>query len=179
MFSDTKCHTGGFGNTAFIAGDFSIKRWADFKTLNTIFNTGWNVRTNVILFSWFSVFFISKFARSLKLIFWISGLTFSTQWRCLYEKNHPTQVRRLTWVRSRQAGVFHFVKANGLYENRFISPRWDLTSTQVRSHLRGMIFLHVNSFWRAVPPRQDCSFSLDVVRFCNDYVKKWNSSYKI
>ena len=28
----------GFGNTAFNAGDFSIKRWADFKTLNTIFN---------------------------------------------------------------------------------------------------------------------------------------------
>ena len=27
-----------FGNTAFHAGDFAIKRWADFKTLNTIFN---------------------------------------------------------------------------------------------------------------------------------------------
>ena len=25
-----------FGNTAFNAGDFAIKRWADFKTLNTI-----------------------------------------------------------------------------------------------------------------------------------------------
>ena len=29
---------------------------------------------------------------------------------CLYEKNHPTQVRRFTWVRSRQNGAIHFVK---------------------------------------------------------------------
>ena len=98
---------------------------------------------------------------------------------CLYEKNNPTQVRRLTWVRSQQNGVFHFVKANRLYENGFIPPSWDLTSTQVRSHLGGMIFLHVNSFCQAVPPRQDCSFSLDSVCFYNYYVKKCNSSYKI
>ena len=31
---------GGFGNTAFNAGDISIKRWADFKILNTIINAG-------------------------------------------------------------------------------------------------------------------------------------------
>ena len=89
---------------------------------------------------------------------------------CLYEKNHPTQVRRLTWVRSRQNGVFHLVKANRLYENGFIPPSWDLTSTQVKSHLRGMMFPHVNSFWRAVSPRQDSSFSLDSVYFYNYYV---------
>ena len=97
--------------------------------------------------------------------------------RCrLYKKNHATQVRRLTWVRSQQNGVFHFVKANGLYENGFIPPSWDLTSTQVRSHLGGMFFLHVNSFYQAVPPRQDCSFSLDSAYFYNCYVKKCNSS---
>ena len=87
---------------------------------------------------------------------------------CLYEKNHPTQVRRFTWVTSRQNGVFHFVKTNLLYENAFIPPRWDLTSMQVRSHLSGMIFLHVNRLCRAVPPTQDCSFSLDLVCFYND-----------
>ena len=36
---------------------------------------------------------------------------------CLYEKN------RLTLVRSRQNGVFHFVKTNRLYEKEFMSPR--------------------------------------------------------
>ena len=86
---------------------------------------------------------------------------------CLYEKNHPTWVRCFTWVRSRQNGVFHFVKTNRLYENVFIPPRWDLTPTQVRSHLGGMIFLHVNSFCWAVPPRRDCSFSLVSVFFYN------------
>ena len=95
---------------------------------------------------------------------------------CLYEKNHATQVKRLTLVRSRQNGVFHFVKANRLYENGFIPPSWDLTSTQVRSHLGGMIFFHVNSFCQAVPPRQDCSFSLDSACFYIYYVTKCNSS---
>ena len=33
---------GDFGNTAFNAGDFSIKVWGDFKTLKTIFNVGEN-----------------------------------------------------------------------------------------------------------------------------------------
>ena len=84
---------------------------------------------------------------------------------CLYEKNNPTQVRRLTWVRSQQNGVFHFVKANHLYENGFIPPSWDLTSTQLRSHLVGMNFLHLNSFYQTVPPWQDCSFSLDLACF--------------
>ena len=76
----------------------------------------------------------------------------------VYEKNHPTQVRYFTWVRPQQNGVFHFVKTNRLYENAFIPPRWDLNSTQVTPHLGGMIFLHVYSFCRAVPPRQNCSF---------------------
>ena len=44
--------------------------------------------------------------------------------------------------------------------------------TQVRPDLGGMTFLHVNSFYRAVPPTQDCSFSLDSVYFYNYYVKK-------
>ena len=59
---------------------------------------------------------------------------------CLFEKNHPTPVRCFTWVRFRQNGVFHFVETNRLYENALIPPRWDLTSTQVRSPLGGIIF---------------------------------------
>ena len=42
---------------------------------------------------------------------------------------------------------------------------------QTVSMLGGIIFLHVNSFCRAVPPRQDCSFSLDSACFYNHYVK--------
>ena len=34
--------------------------------------------------------------------------------------------------------------------------RWDLTTTQMRLHQGGTIFLHLNSFHWAVPPRQDC-----------------------
>ena len=89
------------------------------------------------------------------------------------------QMRRLTWVRSRQKGVFHYIKANPLYENRFIPPRWNLTSAQVRSYLGGIIFPRVNSFCWGVPPRQDYSYSLDSVCFYNYYVKKCNSSSKI
>ena len=98
---------------------------------------------------------------------------------CLYEEKLPMQVRHLTWVRSRQNGVYHFGKSNRLYENGFIPSRWDLTSTQVRSQLGRMIFFHVNSFCQAVPPRQDCSLSLDSVCFCNYYVKMCNSSLKL
>ena len=98
---------------------------------------------------------------------------------CLYEKNHPTQVRYFTWVRSRQNGVFHFGKANHLYENGFIRPSWDFTSTNVRSHLDEMIFLHVNSFCQAVPPREDCLFSLDSACFYIYCLKNCNSSHKI
>ena len=94
-------------------------------------------------------------------------------------KNHPTKMRRLIWVKPPQNGVFHFVKTNRLYETGFIPPRWGLTSTQVRSYLGGMIYFHINSFCRAVSSKQDCSFSLDSVRFCNYYEKKSNSSYKI
>ena len=46
-----------------------------------------------------------------------------------YDKNNPTQRRRLTWERSWQNGVFHFVKTNRLYENGFILHKRDLTST--------------------------------------------------
>ena len=89
--------------------------------------------------------------------------TLSYSW--LDEKNHHNQVRSFNWVRSRQNGIFRFVKTNGLCKNAFIPPKWDLTSTQVISHLGGMIFLHVNRFCRTVPPRRDCSFSLDAVCF--------------
>ena len=34
--------------------------------------------------------------------------------------------------------------------------RWDLTTTQMRLHQGGLIFLHLNSFHWAVPPRRDC-----------------------
>ena len=89
----------------------------------------------------------------------------------LHHENYHTLVRCLTWVRSRQNGIFHFVKTNHLYENGLISPRYDLTLAQVRSHLCGMVFLHANSFCWAVTPRQDCSFSFDSVYVCNYYVK--------
>ena len=100
------------------------------------------------------------------------------KWYNLHQ-NHPTQFRRLTWVRSWQNGVFHFVKTNRLYENWFIPPRWDHTSTQVRFHLVGMIFFLCKQFFWAVPPRQDCSFSLNSLCFYNCYMKTWNSSYKV
>ena len=61
-------------------------------------------------------------------------------------------------VKSRQNGIFHFVKTNRYM--RMVHP------TQMRSHLGRMIFLHVNSFYRAVPPMQDYLFSLDSVCFC-------------
>ena len=61
----------------------------------------------------------------------------------------------------------------------YIPPRWHPTATQVRSHLGGMVFIHVISFCRAVPPRQDCSFSLDSVCFYSYYVQKCNLFYKI
>ena len=116
----------------------------------------------------------------LVVLFQISFDYFTREPRsCLYEKNHPTQVRRLTWARSRQNGVFHFVKTNRLYENGLFLPRWDLTSPQVRFPLGGMIFLHVNNFCRALSPRQDCSFSLGSVCFYNHYVRKCNWSCKI
>ena len=60
-----------------------------------------------------------------------------------------------------------------VYENGFIPPRWDLTSTQVRYHLRGINFLQVNSYCRDVPPRQDCAFGLDSVCF---YKLMWKSA---
>ena len=47
-----------------------------------------------------------------------------------------------------------------------ISPH----STQMRSHLGGIIFLHVNNFFQAVPIRQDCSFAEAFIRRCS--VKK-------
>ena len=91
------------------------------------------------------------------------------------KSSHPGETSYLSEV-SAEWCIFHFVKANRLYENGFIPPSWDFTSTQVRSHLGGMIFLHVNSFCQAVPPRQDCSFSLDSACFYIYYVKKCNSS---
>ena len=45
------------------------------------------------------------------------------------QENLPTQVRRLTLVRSRHNGIIRLAKTNRLYENWFILPRWDLTST--------------------------------------------------
>ena len=45
--------------------------------------------------------------------------------------------------------VFDSVKPICLCKNGFIPPRQDLTSTKVRSHLGGMIFLNVNNFCRA------------------------------
>ena len=59
-------------------------------------------------------------------------------------------------VRSQENGEIDLIKKDRLYENEFISTRWDLTSAQVRSLLGGMISLRVNSFSWAVPSRQDC-----------------------
>ena len=57
-----------------------------------------------------------------------------------------------------------------LLENGFIPPKWGLTSSQVRSHLVGMIFFHVSCFCGIVLPRPDCSFSLESVCFNNSFV---------
>ena len=59
-------------------------------------------------------------------------------------------------VRSEENGEIDLIKKDRLYENEFISTRWDLTSAQVRSLLGGMISVRVNSFSWAVPSRQDC-----------------------
>ena len=70
-------------------------------------------------------------------------------------------------------------KTNCLYENGFMPPSWDLIWTQVRSHLGGIILLHVNSFGRVVPHRQDCSFNLDLVCFYKYYLNSVIHLYKI
>ena len=41
----------------------------------------------------------------------------------------------------------------------------EISHQKMRSHSGGMIFLHINSFCRAAPPKQDCSFGLDSVCF--------------
>ena len=83
--------------------------------------------------------------------------SFFQQWNLIWgETSHLSH--QPFCVRSRQNGVFFFVKINRLYKNGFIPPRWDLISMQVRPHLGGMIFFYVNSFCWAVPPRRDCLF---------------------
>ena len=68
--------------------------------------------------------------------------------------HHHTWVEYLTWVRSQQNGEFHFIKTNRMRMNSShlveVSPlcRWDPTEV--------VFFFHVNSFYRALPPRQDC-----------------------
>ena len=42
--------------------------------------------------------------------------------------------------------MINFTKASCLYENEFIPPRWDFSSTQMRSHYDGVLFCHVCSF---------------------------------
>ena len=87
----------------------------------------------------------------------------------LYEMRHPNWVGYFLWVRSQQNGEFHVIKTNRLCENEVISPRWDLTSRQVRSHWGGMIYLHVNGFSRAVLPRQNYYLLITQVIFWNYY----------
>ena len=97
----------------------------------------------------------------------------------LYEMRHPNWVGYLLWVRSQQNGEFHVIKTNRLCENEVISPRWDLTSRQVKSQWGGVIFLHVNSFSRAVLPRQNY-YLLSLAAACFYYfVEKRNWSYRI
>ena len=66
-----------------------------------------------------------------KIINGIDYIKFISQELFTLEKSsHPGETSY--WVRSCQNGVFQFVKTNRLYENGFIPPMWDLTSTQVR-----------------------------------------------
>ena len=65
-------------------------------------------------------------------------------------------------------------------QNKSFLWEW-IHHTKVRSHLNaGEIWLKLDDFspckqfLRAVSPRQDCSFSLDMVCFCNYHVKKCN-----
>ena len=73
------------------------------------------------------VFILLLKMHSFWLLLFVTEIRIPTTVRsCLYEKNHHTQVRRLTWVRSWQNGIFRFVKTNRLYENWFFPLRWDL-----------------------------------------------------
>ena len=60
-----------------------------------------------------------QFANGLRLETWLGS--------CFYEKNHLSQVQRLTWVRSWQNRVFHFVETSFIWE-------W-IHLIQMRSHL--------------------------------------------
>ena len=81
----------------------------------------------------------------------------------LGETSHPSEILAEWWI--------------SLCKNK--SFIWEcIHPTQARSLLNagqvsrsGTIFLRVNSFCQDVPPRHDCSFSLDSVCFYNYYVK--------
>ena len=66
---------------------------------------------------------------------------------------HPSETS--SWARFWYNGVFHLVQTNHLHENRFTPPRWDLTSTLIRSHL-GAAYMQ----WH-ISPRWDVSAEWD------------------
>ena len=82
---------------------------------------------------------------------------------CLYQKNNPTQVGETSHL---------FMRMDSYHKSEIpliaheISHKWD------------DFFFHVSSFYWAVSPRPDYSFSLKSVCFCNCIVKKCNSPYK-
>ena len=97
--------------------------WIHLETLFNIF-----LRDN--LFSCSSTRLLLKNIKHARMFlsFWV--VRHVSSW--LYEKNHPTQVG----------------ETNCLLENGFIPPKWGLTSSQVRSHLGGMIFFPCKQFLR-------------------------------
>ena len=88
-------------------------------------------------------------------------------------KNHLSQVRRFTWVRTRQNPKSHSIlKVTRLHESGFVLPRRDITWMYVSSHVGGMIFSHLNRFWAFVLPRRlyvlhSLQTSLKIVSFRN------------
>lgn len=91
------------------------------------------------------------------------------------------------------SGIFHLneistEKCISLSKNKSFISEW-ISSTEGRSHFisceskmgwtqSGVIFLHVESFYGAVPPRQELLFSLKSVCFYRYFVKECSSSCK-
>ena len=99
----------------------------DFQYRHMIFDG----RTNKIIIKKFCKSRINQRQRQLGI-----------SWGCVYGVRLPTWTGYLTWVKSQQNGEFHCTRMN--------SSHLDDISPQSR-----MIYLHVNSFCRDVPPRQD------------------------
>lgn len=103
---------------------------------------------------------------------WTLSKQIKSIWGCLY---HLSVISHLI---SHRNDVFHFPKRIYIRMNSF-HPGEISSQRRWRSHRGEMICLHVNSFCRAVSPRQDCSFRSDLVCFYIYCMKKRNSPYNV